>query len=922
MRLAWLKGFQPGEIVGGRYELGEPIGRGGFGVVIHARDLHLGRDVAFKALPPDGLRAGGRLPEADVAARFQHENLVRLYDTGTCASGAYLVFELLDGETVATRLRRGRIPLDEAIRIARDVTRALVHAHSLGVLHRDLKPANVFLPRGGGTKVLDFGLAYLLGARPVRGGTPGYMAPEQRRGDPEDPRTDVYAVGVLLGEMLSGRPPAGVDATEARDRASPPLPRKVAALLHRATSPDPSGRPESAASLASELDGLLREVGEPRDRWVRIGILVSMACAGALGGALVAQVLEAWRSHPTVAVADLENATGDAEFQGLGGLLATSLEQWPRLSVLPRQRLLSLAGEPPELPCDRARKAASRAGARAVLCGRMTRTESGFAVELDTFDPTDGSRLAPTVRETMASLDEAPAIVDAVAGHVRRSLLSAVPWPWTAPVSSVTTSSPDALRAYFRGVDCADRPAHGQDCATAFREALAIDPGFGLAAYRLATWLHWFGGSRAEQRDLVDRALRPDAALPDKERALLHAWRLRLERRDEAAIDLLVRASRIWPADPEPSYQIADLLRHADRLAEAVPWFERAIAQQPDHAWALGGLVQCLGPLRREADLRAWASRWEAEPGPATLHALTLARGWLRDLRGAEDAARTALLLGAGPPAQEDLLAARVFAGDLSGAEGDIRRVVSAGGRIRKMGRYGLAAIASYRGRPRAAVAELDALEREEPEVTRDAVYHAVRADLLLGQGDAAAVWREVEAARRIDPHVAAEHALSLAWMGDLDHARILARELPPEGVLTRTIAAVVRFRQGDRSGALDELHSISDGTPVLAWRVAPLFLYGALLAEDGQDAAAIASLEEAQALYLPLAMWRSWAYPTGLLLVARSSERLGRIDQARRSIDRLLAEWGDAEPDAPGVAEGLAIRSRLGSVVAGETAR
>ncbi|HQR30493.1 MAG TPA: tetratricopeptide repeat protein [Anaeromyxobacteraceae bacterium] len=537
----------------------------------------------------------------------------------------------------------------------------------------------------------------------------------------------------------------------------------------------------------------------------------------------------------------------------------------------------------------------------------------GVAVELEALDPADGTPLAPPIREAVPSREEVASLVDAVAGRVRRALLSPVPWPWSSSASGMTTSSANALFHYFRGVECSDRPAHGQDCAVELRKALEIDPGFGLAAYRLATWLHWFGGSRDEQRALVDHALRAGVALPEKERALLHAWDARLDGRDAEALDLYLKASRIWPQDPEAPYQAADLLRHRDRLAEAVPWFERTISLQPDHAWALGGLVQCLGPLGREADLRAWVERWETDQRPSTLHALVLARGWLGDPSGAVEAARAAVVLGAGPSAQEDLLTARVFAGDVDGVEPDVRRLAaSPGTSSRRMGHYGLAAIEAYRGRPHAALAVLDALERLEPAVARDAVYRTVRADLLVGQGDAAAVWREVDAARGIDPHLAAEHAVSLAWMGDVEHARVLVRDLPADEPLARTTEALIRFREGDRESALAELGRISAATPAFTWRVAPLFLYGELLAESGRDAGAVDALRRSQALYVPLAMWRTWAFPMSLLLVARSSNRLGRREEALESVDRLLAGWSAAEPDQPILAEAKAIRSGL----------
>jgi hypothetical protein len=258
----WDQLLRPGARVG-RFELARELGRGGFGVVYEARDAELGRRVAFKALRPGDRARDPRVEElmrreAVAVAQLQHPNIVTLFDAGRSDAGPYLVFELLRGETLAQRLARGTVSSREALRIALAVARALVHAHASGVLHRDLKPSNVFLTADGGVKVLDFGLAHVFGAGgPPRSGTPGYMAPEQRRGDPEDARTDVYAVGVLLAEMARGPAPR-LDVAALVAGAPGPL----GALARRCAADDPADRPPDAAALADALARAI-EAGEP-----------------------------------------------------------------------------------------------------------------------------------------------------------------------------------------------------------------------------------------------------------------------------------------------------------------------------------------------------------------------------------------------------------------------------------------------------------------------------------------------------------------------------------------------------------------------------------------------------------------------------------------------------------------------------------
>jgi len=213
----WRDVLFPGATIG-RFELVREVGRGEFGIVFEAKDRQLGRLVAFKAVRPGRhsqvmYRQERLQREAEAVAQLAHPNIVSLYDAGTCKSGPYLIFELLRGETLQARMRRGRLPFPEALEVAIQVAFALDHAHAATLVHRDLKPANVFLCTGGRVKVLDFGISHVLGARDARAvGTPAYMAPEQWRDGPQDSRTDVYGAAAMLYETLSGQLPYRVTA--------------------------------------------------------------------------------------------------------------------------------------------------------------------------------------------------------------------------------------------------------------------------------------------------------------------------------------------------------------------------------------------------------------------------------------------------------------------------------------------------------------------------------------------------------------------------------------------------------------------------------------------------------------------------------------------------------------------------------------
>src|SRR6185503_18131179 len=214
-----------GQVLGGRYRLVELLGTGGMATIYRATDTQLGRDVALKLLRPEYLQdpefSSRFRSEAQAAASLSHPNVVTVYDYGEEPSGPYIVMELVQGEDLATILRRsGPLPPRQAARIASGVAGALAAAHGRGLVHRDVKPGNVLIGRDGQVKVVDFGIARAIAEAQVTlpGTTLGsvhYFSPEQARGEPATAASDIYALGIVLYEMLTGVRPWEGDSAAA-----------------------------------------------------------------------------------------------------------------------------------------------------------------------------------------------------------------------------------------------------------------------------------------------------------------------------------------------------------------------------------------------------------------------------------------------------------------------------------------------------------------------------------------------------------------------------------------------------------------------------------------------------------------------------------------------------------------------------------
>ena len=619
--------LHPGQVIG-RFELVREIGRGGFGVVYEARDRELGRAVAFKALRTGGESWQERPPrEAEAAARLSHPNIVTLFDVGRCEQGPYLVLELLRGASLAELLRRGPLPIAEALRIASEVARGIAHAHAQGVLHRDLTPGNVFVCRGGPVKVLDFGLAHTFGWRKVNGGTPAFMAPEQQRGAPEDERTDVFSLGLILQRMLAGALPDRGSPAGARPRPTRlPGPDALGALVSRMLEDDPARRPASAGAVLAELATLqdrLRAGARPRA--VPAGLRV--ASRAALVAALVAGIALSWHlgaatrrapaqaaaaaALPSVAVLPFRDVSPskDEEYfsDGFSEEVLNALARLPGLRVAGRSSSFSLRGTG-DLPT-----VGRKLSVEHVLEGTVRRSGGRVLITATLVAASAGRTL------WSRSFDRAIAEVHATEDDIARAVADALqvgPLPERAAYGARHGAAhPEAYRHYLFGRHFWNMLSRGENnrrAVSSYEQALALDPSYAPALAGLALAVFAVGdeiGTPASERQgcesglaAVEKALALDPELAEgySSRGQLRAWCRWEWSEAEADVD---RALALAPGDVSARRRKGILRLVLGQPGEAAVELRRAIDLDPlvPLTWRWLGIAEMSSGRVREA---------------------------------------------------------------------------------------------------------------------------------------------------------------------------------------------------------------------------------------------------------------------------------------------------------------------------------
>jgi serine/threonine protein kinase/tetratricopeptide (TPR) repeat protein len=684
----------------GPYHIIRQLGAGGMGVVWLAEDTRLHRKVALKTVKSaeaDTTEGRQRLMrEARAAAALNHPHIATVHDVLDVDGKVIVVFEYVEGDSLAARLNRGRLTINEAVEIAWQLADALAAAHAQGVIHRDLKPGNVVLGPDGRAKVLDFGIARLVPAGADMAanapgtigvglvGTPGYAAPEQYLSRNVDGRADLYALGVIIYEMIVGRRPfSGHDAVALatsvlRDQA-PKLsgstevfvPPRLESLVARLLERDPHKRPASGEAVLIELSPLRDTESSPLAR--RTVVLRRRVPPGAIAAGLVLLAivaaltvrlqLNATRTatgSPVVAVLPLQNISGDVANDYLGAGLAesliTSLASAPNVTVLSRSAVEESRQQNPD------RASFVRAlDATYVVTGSVQSVADRLRVTLNLERPDASVAWGRTVegptRDLFALQSE---LANALADALDEQTPAAQPVNPAAP----STASEPAQIAYWKGranLDRRDVAGSVQAALKDFEDAVAADPKFAMAyaglseaqwamyvqtndnswagravdssatavklepdrpAVRYSAAMTMFRGGRYEQaRQELERAIELQPTFEDATR-LLGRVLMRLGRIDEGRAQFN-KALAIRPNSSLLHSEMGLALYNASRYKEALEAFERGIAIAPNNSVTLTQAGVASSAMGDQAKALAYYERATAiQPRPETFSSM------------------------------------------------------------------------------------------------------------------------------------------------------------------------------------------------------------------------------------------------------------------------------------------------------------
>ena len=644
----FMKEFQeltPGSTFAGRYQVIEELGKGGMGRVYKAMDLEINERVALKVIKPDiaeDKRTIERFQnEIKFARKISHKNVCRMYHLSKERDTHYIVMEYVQGETLKSMIRMTRqLSTWTAVNIARQVCEGLAEAHRLGVIHRDLKPQNVMIDQEGSARIMDFGIARSLRTKGatvpgVMIGTPEYMSPEQVEGQETDQRSDIYALGVILYEMLTGRLPFEGEtplSVALKHKSDMPLdPRKINSQIPEALSQVIlrclEKKKEKRYQSAEELLGVLSEIEKtlpttetripkakhttPREITVTLStkrvILPALLiiAAAALG-------IVAWRYfipmlspvHPEdlikVAVISFENQTGDSAYdylqQAIPNLLITSLEQSRYFRVTTWERLhdlLKQLGKEGVRVIDRELgfELCRIDGINAIILGSFIKAGEMFATDVKVLDVR-----TKTLLKSVSSRGEGVDSIlknqiDELSREISRGIGPAdqVTAAKASPIAEVTTNSMDAYQLFLRGREEYEK-FYYDDARRFLERAVQLDPEFPMAHYYLFVVYNELGD--VAHRDKAFGEFQKYAEkLRGKEALYAQAYIERRQGNLEKFVEIHKEIIKKFPEEKRAFFDLGLHYWQLRMLEEAIPYFEKAIELDPKYGFAMNELA-------------------------------------------------------------------------------------------------------------------------------------------------------------------------------------------------------------------------------------------------------------------------------------------------------------------------------------------
>jgi serine/threonine protein kinase/tetratricopeptide (TPR) repeat protein len=611
-----------------RYRIVEKLGEGGMGEVYLAIDTELERKVALKFLPqkvaydPDALARFKR--EARAAAALNHPNIITVYEVGRHEDQSFIAMAYVDGEPLSDELQSG-ITVERALQIGIEACDGLDKAHQAGIVHRDIKPDNILIDSDGRVKILDFGLATFgesggVASNESTAGTAHYMSPEQARGEDVDARSDVFSMGAVLYEILTGKRPfkgAHVEAVryavlnenpEPLSSFNPDLPADLERVVLKALSKNRDDRYPSAAELGADLESVRSQMTAarskiPSKRLAIPGAIVLLAVAAFFivnpFKVNISSEQDAVAGQNTIAIMYFENLVQQGDPQRLGeiitNLLITNLSQTQSLKVVSSQRLydiLKIKGREGAKVIDRttASEIAKTAGARWMMLGSILQVEPHLVVTTQLIDVATGNiensqRLTGTPDESVFEL------VDRMTGDTRTELALSTPKgaERPKPLVDVSTDALDAYRYYIEGLELEFKYYSVEACES-FRKAVETDPSFAMAHYHCAVNAFRAGNLRAGQAALEDAVKYADR-VSEKERLYIQALEANWGNRQDEAAAKWKQIADLYPDEKEALLNLASQYNDRGDYVTALDYYQKILAIDPYHKGTYNALA-------------------------------------------------------------------------------------------------------------------------------------------------------------------------------------------------------------------------------------------------------------------------------------------------------------------------------------------